>query len=83
MRTAEIAINIDGAEAEKITKLPFLNALHGCFSLGTVCGALVGLGLTSLVLPVEWHLGIVAGSADSFVATSKPARPALHDGSEP
>ena len=56
----EIAINIDGADVERITTRPFLHALHGCFSLGTVCGALVGMGLTSFAFPVAWHLAIIA-----------------------
>lgn len=60
MGVSEIAINVDGAAVEGLTKKPVLHTLHGCFSLGTVCGALVGLGLTKLAFPVEWHLSIIA-----------------------
>lgn len=54
--TAEIALNVDGADVERLMARPFLHALHGFFSLGTVCGALVGLAMTALNCPVSWHL---------------------------
>ncbi len=57
---AEIAINIDGALVEKQSGRPLMHALHGCFSLGTVCGAVVGLIANAVALPVEWHLAVVA-----------------------
>lgn len=34
--------------------------LHGCFSLGTVVGALLGMGLTAAAFPVGWHLTVIA-----------------------
>ncbi len=55
----EIAINIDGAEVEHISGQPLMHALHGCFSFGTVCGALAGFGMAALEVPVIWHLGII------------------------
>lgn len=60
MGVSEIAINVDGAAVEGVMRKPVLHALHGCFSLGTVCGALVGLMLTTVAFPVEWHLAIIA-----------------------
>ncbi|MFC7557608.1 MFS transporter [Pseudoroseomonas wenyumeiae] len=60
MGVSEIAINVDGATVEGLMRKPVLHALHGCFSLGTVCGALIGLGLTKVAFPVEWHLSIIA-----------------------
>lgn len=58
--TAEIALNVDGADVERQMGRPFLHSLHGFFSFGTVCGALVGLGMTALAIPVAWHLSGIA-----------------------
>lgn len=63
MGALEIAINIDGAEVEQLSGRPLMHALHGCFSLGTVCGALLGFGMAAVQLPVFWHLGLVALAA--------------------
>lgn len=60
MGLGEIAINIEGAAVEQITGKPLMHTLHGCFSLGTVCGAALGFSFTAIALPVEWHLTIVA-----------------------
>jgi len=56
----EVAINVDGADVERITGRPVLPTLHGCFSLGTVIGALAGMTATAAEVPVSWHLGVVA-----------------------
>ncbi|MFT4246273.1 MAG: hypothetical protein QM571_07175 [Micrococcaceae bacterium] len=37
-----------------------LPVLHGCFSLGSLVGAIVGIGLTAINFPVAWHLTIGA-----------------------
>ncbi|KAF1018587.1 MAG: Inner membrane protein YbjJ [Paracidovorax wautersii] len=60
MGLSEIAINIDGAHVERLLARPVLPALHGFFSLGTVCGAGVGLLLTSAAVAVNLHLAVVA-----------------------
>ncbi|MEV6260249.1 MFS transporter [Streptomyces sp. NPDC051784] len=60
MGGGEVAVNVDGAEVEKITGRPVLPTLHGFFSLGTVVGACAGILCTAVEFPVEWHLGIVA-----------------------
>ncbi|MFF2850868.1 MFS transporter [Streptomyces sp. NPDC058001] len=57
---AEVAFNIEGAAVERIVERPVLPVLHGCFSLGTVFGALLGMGLTAARFPVGWHLSAVA-----------------------
>ncbi|PJT50550.1 MFS transporter, partial [Streptomyces albidoflavus] len=44
---AEVAVNIEGAAVERRIGRPVLPVLHGCFSLGTVLGALLGLALTA------------------------------------
>lgn len=60
MGLSEIAINIDGAHIESRLGKPVLHALHGCFSLGATCGALLGMWLTAEAVPVRWHLAAVA-----------------------
>ncbi|UED87690.1 MFS transporter [Streptomyces profundus] len=55
----EIAVNIEGAAVERVMGRPVMPALHGCFSGGTVLGAAVGIGLTSIDFPVMWHLLLV------------------------
>ncbi|HEY0213521.1 MAG TPA: MFS transporter [Paenirhodobacter sp.] len=63
MGVAEIAINIDGAAVEQISGRPLMHTLHGCFSLGTVCGAVAGFGVASAGVPVQWHLSLIAAAA--------------------
>ncbi|MGA0614387.1 MFS transporter [Paracoccus sp. KR1-242] len=60
MGGAEIAVNLEGAGVEALRKKPVLHTLHGCFSLGTLCGALIGLALVSLGVPVALHLAAIA-----------------------
>ncbi|MFH8885857.1 MFS transporter [Streptomyces californicus] len=60
MGLAEVAFNIEGAAVERAVGRPVLPVLHGCFSLGTVVGALLGMGLTALRFPVGWHLAAIA-----------------------
>ncbi|MEG1769711.1 MAG: MFS transporter [Comamonas sp.] len=60
MGAAEIAVNMDGAEVERKLGRPVLHALHGCFSLGTLTGALLGYALSGLGVAAAWHLGAVA-----------------------
>jgi fucose permease len=57
---SEIALNVEGAALEEISGRAELPALHGCFSLGTVIGAVVGIALTAIDFPVLWQLGAVA-----------------------
>ncbi|KUL64331.1 MFS transporter [Streptomyces sp. NRRL S-1521] len=57
---AEVAFNIEGAAVESIIGRPVLPVLHGCFSLGTVVGALLGMALAAVAFPVGWHLTAVA-----------------------
>ena len=60
---AEVAFNIEGAAVERTAGRPVLPVLHGCFSLGTVFGALLGMGLTAVAFPVGWHLTGIAVAA--------------------
>lgn len=56
MGTGEVAMNVEGAELEKHLDKPFLPALHGFFSLGTVTGAVLGIVATAANFPVVVHL---------------------------
>jgi MFS family permease len=78
MGLSEIAINIDGAHVESLLGRPVLHALHGFFSLGASCGALLGMGLATLAVPVHWHLGAVALLALALAAPTLGHLPAGH-----
>lgn len=94
MGSAEIAINVDGAVVETITGKPLLHALHGFFSFGTVIGALIGLGFTTLSVPVTWHLIVIgvltfilmvsfAGAITSGTGLTKPQNAGIAKQSSP
>lgn len=57
---SEIAMNIEGAEVERLLGRSFMPLLHGAFSLGTVVGAVVGIYFTAIEFPVLWHLTGIA-----------------------
>ncbi|MEV0618423.1 MFS transporter [Nonomuraea sp. NPDC050404] len=59
MGAGEVAVNVDGADVERITGKMTLPTLHGCFSLGTVIGASTGIAATAARLPSHWHLACV------------------------
>ncbi|WP_129337072.1 MFS transporter [Cellulomonas endophytica] len=73
---SEIALNVEGAALEQESGRVVLPALHGCYSLGTVLGALGGIGLTAVAFPVVWHLLGVAVAAAAAMAWAVPAIPA-------
>lgn len=60
MGGGEVAMNVEGAEVERLGGRPFLPALHGCFSLGTVIGAGLGILANAVRFPVIAHLGLTA-----------------------
>lgn len=60
MGMCEIAVNIDGAEVERRMQRSVMHVLHGSYSLGTLLGALIGLALNTLDVPVALHLLAVA-----------------------
>ncbi|MCD2499461.1 MFS transporter [Microbacterium nymphoidis] len=75
MGGAEVAMNVEGAEVEQLAGVPVLPALHGSFSLGTVAGAVIGLGAVALHLPVLWHLLMVTVIAVLAVLRALPGVP--------
>lgn len=72
----EISLNIEGAALERETGRQVLPVLHGSFSLGTVIGALVGIGLTAVAFPVVWHLLGAAAVMGGLAAWALPGVPA-------
>ncbi|MFE4058248.1 MFS transporter [Streptomyces sp. NPDC059096] len=60
MGGGEVALNVEGAEVERLLGRSTMPAMHGFFSLGTVVGALGGMGLTAVEFPVLVHLAVVA-----------------------
>lgn len=72
----EIGLNIEAAAVETATRRSVLPLLHGCFSLGTVVGALVGIGMTAVEFPVVWHLLLAAALMAALAAWAFPGIPA-------
>ncbi|QHC57708.1 MFS transporter [Rathayibacter sp. VKM Ac-2760] len=66
---SEIALNVEGAALETLTGRSVLPALHGFYSLGTVTGAVAGIGLTAIDFPVVWQLVGVAVVALALLIT--------------
>lgn len=63
-----MAANIDAAGVERIPGVTTMPSLHGCFSLGTVLGAGVGLGVTAAHVPVHLYLaGVTALTVAIFL----------------
>src|SRR5690625_1085367 len=61
MGGAEVALNVDGAEVERLLARSVMPAMHGFFSLGTVIGAVCGMLLTGARFPVTAHLLVASG----------------------
>ncbi|UJW30660.1 MFS transporter [Saccharothrix sp. AJ9571] len=60
MGASEVAQNVEGAEVERALDASVLPAMHGCFSIGTFAGALAGIALNALAVPVAPHVGTSA-----------------------
>ncbi|MBU2670378.1 MFS transporter [Actinoplanes bogorensis] len=59
MGCGEVAMNVEGADVERLIGRAVLPTMHGFFSLGTVAGAVIGMALTAARFPVPWHLVLV------------------------
>lgn len=70
MATAEIALNIEGANVEQIIRRSVLTQLHGFFSFGTFLGAVCGIALTAMKFPVALHLLCAVGVGMVITATA-------------
>lgn len=67
MGWADIAVNVEAGALERLQQRPLMTALHGCFSLGAMLGALLGTVMAWLHVPVIWHLLGVAVCAGVLV----------------
>ncbi|WP_419999707.1 MFS transporter [Streptomyces boninensis] len=86
MGGGEVAVNVDGADVERLTDTTVLPTLHGCFSLGTVIGGLAGMAATAAAVPVGWHLLAVAVIDTAilvYALRSIPAGIGLSEAGEP
>ncbi|MGW6505718.1 MFS transporter [Nonomuraea angiospora] len=72
----DVAANVDAADIERVTGKTTLPTLHGCFSLGTVVGAGVGIAATAARLPAHWHLAAVTLIAAAIFLYAMRAIPA-------
>jgi fucose permease len=76
MGGGEVAMNIEGADVERITGKPVLPTMHGFFSLGTVVGAIAGMALTAIRFPVVQHLAIAGALSLAITLLSVRELPA-------
>ena len=58
--TWDVAMNVEGAEVERLLRRSIMPRFHAAFSLGTVAGAAVGAFVTFVGLGIGWHVGAVA-----------------------
>ena len=56
---SNISINTQGVAAERIYQRPIMASFHGGWSLAGFTGALIGLLMINLKVPVFWHFVIV------------------------
>lgn len=57
--SSEVAMNVEGAMVEGLMKKTVLPMMHGFYSLGTLAGAGVGMGLTAIDFGAYGHLGLI------------------------
>jgi fucose permease len=76
MGGGEVAMNVEGADVEKLSRRSFLPSLHGCFSLGTVIGAVLGILANGASFPVVPHLVATAVVGAGLLVWAMRAIPA-------
>ncbi|MEU1802594.1 MFS transporter [Streptomyces sp. NPDC019937] len=76
MGAGDVAVNVDGADIEKISGRTLLPTIHGFFSLGTVIGACLGILCTAVRFPVHWHLFAVVVATAALAVYACRAIPA-------
>ncbi|MEO5708321.1 MAG: MFS transporter [Nocardioidaceae bacterium] len=57
--TWDVAMNVEGAEVERLLGRSIMPRFHAAFSLGTVVGAAIGAFVTFVGLNIGWHVGAV------------------------
>jgi fucose permease len=60
MGTCDVAMNLEGANVERLLERSIMPRFHAAFSGGTVLAALLGAGMAALKVPVWLHLVTVA-----------------------
>ncbi|HIE0659578.1 TPA: MFS transporter [Providencia rettgeri] len=65
---ADVAVNVLGAHLERRLEKPVLTLIHGCFSLGTMLGAIFGLIILAYNFSVTWHMLIVCSFLVPMIA---------------
>jgi MFS family permease len=58
--TWDVAMNVEGAEVERLLRRSIMPRFHAAFSLGTVAGAAIGAFVTFVGLGIGWHVAAVA-----------------------
>jgi fucose permease len=76
---ADVALNFEATAVERASGISVLPPMHGCFSVGTTLGALVGVGCTLTDVPVGVHLGVV-GAVGAAVTLSQVRHLSPHTG---
>jgi len=79
----DVAMNVQGTVVERHLRRSIMSRFHAGFSFGTVVGALLGVAMVALHVPVAVHLTVVAvlvavvvlWQAQRFVADHEPAEP--------
>jgi MFS family permease len=66
----DVAANSQGAVIEAAFKRPVIGSLHGSFSLGGMCGALVSSGWQAMGWPNQWHLAVVCACCAALVMST-------------
>jgi predicted MFS family arabinose efflux permease len=56
----DVAMNVHGADVERRARRSMMLRFHAAFSVGTVVGALIGVGMVALHVPIAAHLLVVA-----------------------
>ncbi len=66
----DVAMNVEGAEVERGLGRTIMPRFHAAFSLGTVAGALTGVGLVKVGVPLAVHLPVLGlGAALASLVT--------------
>lgn len=75
----DVAMNVQAAVVERHTGRSIMAKFHAGFSIGTVAGALVGVAMVAVGVPVSVHLGLVAVLVAVAVPLSTRGFVADHD----
>ena len=62
----DVAMNVEGAEVERLLGRSVMPRFHAAFSLGTVAGAGFGALVIFAGVGVAWHVGVVAALVTGF-----------------